>query len=152
MTFVLKNKETQVGFLYDLSSLIKRFVRTPRLSFFVRWIAGVALASLILLIAVLPLVGVLLGLCGGSEKVKPTERGCASNCGGILLMRWVWTVCSCVMAVPDCVQQCHGSARLTKKEPKLTFRELQNFTSLKSRRKAAKMRSHKSLGIIFTHG
>lgn len=104
MTFILKSKETQVGFLYDhkhYSSLIKRFVRTPRLSFFVRWIAGVALASLIMLIAVLPLVGVLLGLCGGNEKVKPTERGCASNCGGILLMRWVWTVCSCVMAVPD---------------------------------------------------
>ncbi|XP_025095358.1 prominin-1-like isoform X2 [Pomacea canaliculata] len=70
----------------DFSSTMNSYIDTAKPYDKYRWIAGVALASLILLIAVLPLVGVLLGLCGGSEKVKPTERGCASNCGGILLM------------------------------------------------------------------
>ncbi|KAL8610258.1 hypothetical protein ACOMHN_038953 [Nucella lapillus] len=57
-----------------------------------RWYAGVGLASLLGLIAVMMLVGVILGVFCGSAKVKPTERGSASNCGGICLMAAVGLV------------------------------------------------------------
>nr|KAG5693687.1 hypothetical protein BaRGS_008329 [Batillaria attramentaria] len=51
-----------------------------------RWYAGVGLASFLMLIAVLMLFGIVLGILCGSANAKPTERGAASNCGGIMLM------------------------------------------------------------------
>ncbi|XP_025095036.1 prominin-1-like [Pomacea canaliculata] len=72
----VRNTRDSLG---DYSSMIKPYDKY-------RWYAGVGIASLLVLVAVLALVGVLCGWCGSSAKTRPTERGGASNCGGILLM------------------------------------------------------------------
>ncbi|XP_070192413.1 prominin-1-like [Littorina saxatilis] len=51
-----------------------------------RWYAGLGLAVFLVLIGLLMLLGVALGFCCGSAATRPTERGGASNCGGICLM------------------------------------------------------------------
>lgn len=63
----------------DYTSIVKPYDKY-------RWYAGVALASFLTLIALLMLVGVLMGVLCGSANDKPTERGGASNCAGIMLM------------------------------------------------------------------
>lgn len=63
----------------DYTSIVKPYDKY-------RWYAGVALASFLTLIALLMLVGVLMGVFCGSANDKPTERGGASNCAGIMLM------------------------------------------------------------------
>ncbi|XP_053548466.1 prominin-1-A [Bombina bombina] len=51
-----------------------------------RWIAGICLSCLVLLVVVCNFFGLLLGPCGHNPKVDPTERGCASNSGGNFFM------------------------------------------------------------------
>ena len=51
-----------------------------------RWLGGVALSAVILLIVLLQFLGLLFGLCGSSASTNPTQRGCLSNCGGLMLM------------------------------------------------------------------
>ncbi|XP_076447520.1 prominin-1-A-like [Babylonia areolata] len=57
-----------------------------------RWYAGVGLAGLLGLLGLMMLVGVVLGACCSSVHDNPTERGAASNCGGICLMASVGLV------------------------------------------------------------
>lgn len=51
-----------------------------------RWIVGVCLSCIILLIVVCNLFGLLLGPCGHKANLDPTDRGCASNSGGDFFM------------------------------------------------------------------
>ncbi|XP_073408986.1 prominin-1-A-like [Dendrobates tinctorius] len=51
-----------------------------------RWIVGVCLSCIILLVIVCNLFGLLLAPCGHKANVDPTDRGCASNSGGDFLM------------------------------------------------------------------
>ncbi|XP_068111507.1 prominin-1-A-like isoform X2 [Hyperolius riggenbachi] len=51
-----------------------------------RWIVGICLCCVILLIVVCNLFGLLLGPCGHRGDVDPTDRGCASNSGGDFFM------------------------------------------------------------------
>lgn len=82
---------------------------------------------------------------GGAGLADPAHR-CSAAGGGVAGVMWgqregqaygarlclqLWRHTVDEVSV-NCVQLCHGSARLTKKEPKLTFTELQNFTSVKS--------------------
>ncbi|XP_077309940.1 prominin-1-like [Lithobates pipiens] len=51
-----------------------------------RWIVGLCLSSIILLVVVCNLFGLLLGPCGHRANKDPTERSCASNSGGDFFM------------------------------------------------------------------
>ncbi|XP_040292556.1 prominin-1-A-like [Bufo bufo] len=51
-----------------------------------RWIVGICLSCIILLVVVCNLLGLLFGPCGHKEKLDPTERSCASNSGGDFFM------------------------------------------------------------------
>lgn len=51
-----------------------------------RWYGGVGLSSICLIAVVLTLFGLAFGIFGGSIKTPPQDRGCVSNCGGIMLM------------------------------------------------------------------
>nr|XP_032808270.1 prominin-1-A-like isoform X2 [Petromyzon marinus] len=51
-----------------------------------RWIAGVVLCCMILAICLMNILGLLFGTCGYDRNRSPTDRGCASNCGGSFLM------------------------------------------------------------------
>ncbi|KAL5021210.1 hypothetical protein ScPMuIL_000365 [Solemya velum] len=51
-----------------------------------RWYGGVGLASIILLICLLQLLGLVFGVFGHERTAKPTERNFVSNCGGNCLM------------------------------------------------------------------
>ncbi|XP_056385786.1 prominin-1-A-like isoform X2 [Hyla sarda] len=51
-----------------------------------RWIVGICLSCIILLIVVCNLFGLLLGPCGHKAHADPTERNCASNSAGDFLM------------------------------------------------------------------
>ncbi|XP_044155106.1 prominin-1-A-like [Bufo gargarizans] len=51
-----------------------------------RWIVGICLSSIILLVVVCNLLGLLFGPCGHEAKLDPTERSCASNSGGDFFM------------------------------------------------------------------
>ncbi|XP_075071995.1 prominin-1-A-like [Mixophyes fleayi] len=51
-----------------------------------RWIVGICLSCIILLVVVCNLLGLLLGPCGHRAHVDPTDRNCASNCGGDFFM------------------------------------------------------------------
>ncbi|KAG9484752.1 hypothetical protein GDO78_008058 [Eleutherodactylus coqui] len=54
-----------------------------------RWIVGLCLSSIILLVVVCNLFGLLLGPCGHKANKDPTERGCASNSAGDFFMAGV---------------------------------------------------------------
>ncbi|XP_071985779.1 prominin-1-A-like isoform X2 [Engystomops pustulosus] len=47
-----------------------------------RWIVGICLSCIILLVVVCNLFGLLLGPCGQNSSKDPTERSCSSNSGG----------------------------------------------------------------------
>ncbi|XP_071171716.1 prominin-1-like [Mytilus edulis] len=51
-----------------------------------RWYGGIGLASVILLIVLLLLIGLMFAVCGHSPDVDPTERSCLSSCGGNMFM------------------------------------------------------------------
>ncbi|XP_043911524.1 prominin-1-A-like [Protopterus annectens] len=51
-----------------------------------RWIAGIVLCSVILLIVVCNCLGLVLGPAGLRSSVDPVKRSCASNCGGEFFM------------------------------------------------------------------
>nr|DBA14934.1 TPA: hypothetical protein GDO54_004209 [Pyxicephalus adspersus] len=51
-----------------------------------RWIVGICLSCIILLVVVCNLFGLLLGPWGHKSNVDPTDRSCASNSGGDFLM------------------------------------------------------------------
>ncbi|XP_053407418.1 prominin-1-A-like isoform X1 [Mercenaria mercenaria] len=51
-----------------------------------RWYGGVGLASICLLVIVFDTIGLLFGIFGTSTSTPPDQRGCISNCGGIMLM------------------------------------------------------------------
>ncbi|KAM3912991.1 prominin-1-A-like isoform 1-T2 [Leptodactylus fuscus] len=51
-----------------------------------RWIVGICLCCLILLVVVCNLFGLLLGPCGHKAHVDPTDRGCLSNSAGDFFM------------------------------------------------------------------
>ncbi|XP_073541037.1 prominin-1-A-like isoform X2 [Phyllobates terribilis] len=51
-----------------------------------RWIVGICLSCIILLVVVCNLFGLLLAPCGHKANVDPTDRGCASNSGGDFFM------------------------------------------------------------------
>ncbi|KAL2082968.1 hypothetical protein ACEWY4_020741 [Coilia grayii] len=51
-----------------------------------RWIIGVVLCCLILLVVVCNLLGLFLGPAGLNPKTNPTERSCSSDCGGTFFM------------------------------------------------------------------
>ncbi|XP_020646469.3 prominin-1-A isoform X1 [Pogona vitticeps] len=51
-----------------------------------RWIVGVVLCCLVLLITVLNVLGLLCGALGLDPQELPTRRSCLSNCGGLFLM------------------------------------------------------------------
>ncbi|KAM5141581.1 prominin-1-A-like isoform 1-T2 [Mantella aurantiaca] len=51
-----------------------------------RWIVGICLSCIILLVVVCNLLGLLLGPCGHKANVEPTDRSCASNSGGDFFM------------------------------------------------------------------
>nr|XP_039250015.1 prominin-1-A-like isoform X3 [Styela clava] len=51
-----------------------------------RYIAGIVLGCMLAWIVFCYLLGMVLGVCGNSRDVAPSQRGCASNCGGIMLM------------------------------------------------------------------
>ncbi|XP_007903882.2 prominin-2 [Callorhinchus milii] len=54
-----------------------------------RWIAGIVLCCIILLVLLLNYLGLLLGTLGIKRNVNPTKRSCTANCGGQLLMSGV---------------------------------------------------------------
>jgi len=54
-----------------------------------RWVASITLGSLVLLICTCYVVGMLVACCA-DKNALPTERSSASNCGGILLMRYLF--------------------------------------------------------------
>lgn len=51
-----------------------------------RWIAGVGLTCMLLLIVVLMALGLMCGVCGYDKEATPTTRGRVSNAGGLSLM------------------------------------------------------------------
>ncbi|XP_053306428.1 prominin-1-A-like [Spea bombifrons] len=51
-----------------------------------RWIVGICLCCIVLLVVVCNLFGLFCGPCGHREKVDPTERSCLSNSGGNFFM------------------------------------------------------------------
>ncbi|XP_015771533.1 PREDICTED: prominin-1-A-like [Acropora digitifera] len=51
-----------------------------------RWIAGVGLTCMLLLIVVLMALGLMCGICGHEKESVPTTRGSVSNMGGLSLM------------------------------------------------------------------
>ncbi|KAM4035132.1 prominin-1-A-like [Anomaloglossus baeobatrachus] len=51
-----------------------------------RWIVGICLSCIILLVVLCNLFGLLLAPCGHRANVDPTDRGCASNSGGDFFM------------------------------------------------------------------
>lgn len=51
-----------------------------------RWIAGVGLTCMLLLIVVLMALGLMCGICGHDKESVPTTRGSVSNMGGLSLM------------------------------------------------------------------
>ncbi|XP_074614092.1 prominin-1-A-like isoform X2 [Acropora palmata] len=51
-----------------------------------RWIAGVGLTCMLLLIVVLMALGLMCGICGHDKETAPTNRGTVSNMGGLSLM------------------------------------------------------------------
>ncbi|KAM4702829.1 prominin-1-A-like [Rhinophrynus dorsalis] len=51
-----------------------------------RWIVGIILACIVLLVILCNVFGLLLGPCGHSSDADPTERGCLSNSGGNFFM------------------------------------------------------------------
>ncbi|KAM4604584.1 prominin-1-A-like [Discoglossus pictus] len=51
-----------------------------------RWIVGICICCVILLVVVCNLFGLLLGPCGHRAKADPTDRNCASNSGGDFFM------------------------------------------------------------------
>lgn len=54
-----------------------------------RWIVGVVLSCLILLVVVCNLLGLFLGPAGLKSKAHPTERSCTADCGGSFFMAGV---------------------------------------------------------------
>ncbi|KAM9324811.1 prominin-1-like [Gastrophryne carolinensis] len=51
-----------------------------------RWIVGICLPCIILLVVVCNLLGLLFAPCGHKAYKDPAERNCASNCGGLFFM------------------------------------------------------------------
>lgn len=51
-----------------------------------RWMAGVGLTCILLLIVVLMALGLMCGVCGHDKNTLPTGRGSVSNMGGLSLM------------------------------------------------------------------
>ncbi|XP_078357965.1 prominin-1-A-like isoform X2 [Oculina patagonica] len=51
-----------------------------------RWMAGVGLTCILLLIVVLMALGLMCGVCGHDKEATPTTRGSVSNMGGLSLM------------------------------------------------------------------
>ncbi|MEE6486123.1 hypothetical protein FKM82_014513 [Ascaphus truei] len=51
-----------------------------------RWIVGICLCCVILLVVLCNVFGLLLGPCGHNSKADPTERSCPSNSGGHFFM------------------------------------------------------------------
>ncbi|XP_068742899.1 prominin-1-A-like isoform X2 [Montipora capricornis] len=78
----------------DVISLLKnlRDQEIPKIVTFVkpidryRWIAGVGLTCMLLLIVVLMALGLMCGVCGYDKEATPTTRGTVSNMGGLSLM------------------------------------------------------------------
>uniref|UniRef100_A0AAV2LFI5 Prominin 1 b n=1 Tax=Knipowitschia caucasica TaxID=637954 RepID=A0AAV2LFI5_KNICA len=56
---------------------------------FYRWIGGVVILCMVVLILAFNLLGLLCGTCGYDKQATPTTRGCLSNTGGNLLMAGV---------------------------------------------------------------
>ena len=54
-----------------------------------RWIAGVILTCMVLVIVVLQTLGLIFGCLGHKGSALPSQRGCLSNCGGLMLMAYV---------------------------------------------------------------
>lgn len=51
-----------------------------------RWMAGVGLTCILLLVVVLMALGLMCGVCGHDKEASPTTRGTVSNMGGLSLM------------------------------------------------------------------
>nr|XP_058961373.1 prominin-1-A-like [Pocillopora verrucosa] len=51
-----------------------------------RWMAGVGLTCILLLVVVLMALGLMCGVCGHDKEASPTTRGTVSNLGGLSLM------------------------------------------------------------------
>ncbi|XP_034542729.1 prominin 1 b isoform X3 [Notolabrus celidotus] len=56
---------------------------------FYRWIGGVAVLCMVILVVAFNFLGLLCGTCGYDKQATPTTRGCLSNTGGNLLMAGV---------------------------------------------------------------
>lgn len=61
-----------------------------------RWLICLTICCLLTLILIFYLLGLLCGTLGYDQNATPTNRGCVSNTGGVLLMVWVpalpWSV------------------------------------------------------------
>ncbi|GAB1604340.1 prominin-1-like [Argonauta hians] len=77
----------------------------------------IAFACVTVLIPLLQLFGLLFGICGNGAKVKPTQRNCLSNCGGILLMSsvgfmfifgWIFMILTTITYIPGSIVEFHG--------------------------------------------
>ncbi|XP_069610159.1 prominin-1-A-like [Ranitomeya imitator] len=74
------------SFLDSVTSSSKMYESDVKQYEYYRWIVGICLSCIILLVVLCNLFGLLLAPCGHKANVDPTDRGCASNSGGDFLM------------------------------------------------------------------
>ncbi|XP_077114387.1 prominin-1-A-like isoform X2 [Ranitomeya variabilis] len=74
------------SFLDSVTDSSKKYESDVKQYEYYRWIVGICLSCIILLVVVCNLFGLLLAPCGHKANVDPTDRGCASNSGGDFLM------------------------------------------------------------------
>ena len=81
--------KTEISGSFDIGSykgLIANYTKIGLEYNTYRWYGGIGLASVILLIVLLLLVGLMFAVCGHRINAKPTERSCLSSCGGYMFM------------------------------------------------------------------
>ncbi|XP_042314436.1 prominin-1-A-like [Sceloporus undulatus] len=89
----IRGNFSMLNFLKNISDLMNDIIRKattyePEIVTYdgYRWIVGVVLCCLVLLIIVLNVFGLLFGALGLDPQEMPTQRSCLSNSGGLFLM------------------------------------------------------------------
>ncbi|XP_063291071.1 prominin-1-A-like [Pelobates fuscus] len=86
MSFITDTVKTVKSFLNESDTYVTKYEPSVQQYDYYRWIVGICLCCIVLLVVVCNLFGLFCGPCGHRDNVDPTERSCLSNSGGDFFM------------------------------------------------------------------
>ncbi|CAH2322952.1 prominin-1-A-like isoform X1 [Pelobates cultripes] len=86
MSFITDTINTVKSLLNESDTYVTKYESPVQQYDYYRWIVGICLCCIVLLVVVCNLFGLLCGPCGHKDNVDPTERSCLSNSGGDFFM------------------------------------------------------------------